>query len=172
MGHTFLQKRAQRAWEGWKRLLDDFSKVSKVWDVGCGNGRFIQFLANHGVRLRTYTGWDQSPLLIEEARRSCANLADQTEFVVADLLGHRGPKIALPANMDRICLFGVLHHIPSFDVRVALIRDLMKSLVSGGQLVVTLWRFRTRGRPTRTVLPSDVGRVRFGRRGFPFGVWS
>ena len=153
---SFSQTR-QRAWEGWKRLLDDFTDTTRLWDVGCGNGRFLHFLAANGRNLDCYVGWDLSPKLLDEAQKTCASLARQTKFVCADLLGHRDDVAEVPVDIHRICLFGVLHHIPGFQVRVQLLRQLMESLAPGGMLIVTLWRFRTRGRPTRTVSPSELG---------------
>ena len=44
-------------------------------------------------------------------------------------------------QFDLVALFGVLHHIPGADRRLALLRSLGERVAPGGLLVFTEWRF-------------------------------
>ncbi|MCB9452792.1 MAG: class I SAM-dependent methyltransferase [Anaerolineaceae bacterium] len=133
----FDQTRGQ-SWPGWDQLLPYLAVPLHVLDVGCGNGRFGVFLAEHLDGEITYRGVDNSPALLVAAGESLAahpRLAAQLE--IHDILS------ALPdtTQYDLIVLFGVLHHVPGTARRVALLRDLAGRLKPGGLLAFACWRF-------------------------------
>src|SRR4051794_29952144 len=62
------------AWPGWENLLPYLAPPLSVLDVGCGNGRFGLFLAQHfGVDVR-YWGMDNNQALLQRARESLRDL--------------------------------------------------------------------------------------------------
>ena len=60
----------QHLWPGWNKLISHLQQLQtkhkplKVLDLGCGNGRFGQFLANSfpGIKIN-YLGVDNNPQL-------------------------------------------------------------------------------------------------------------
>ena len=75
-------------WAGWKKVLDYVREndidVKSVLDVGCGNGRFGEFVREKlgsGVK---YLGLDSCERLIESARLRVND--SKSEFVIADIL--------------------------------------------------------------------------------------
>ncbi len=136
----------QAPWPGWCRVLDlaearAGGRPLDVLDVGCGNGRFAAFLADRGTRYR-YLGIDASPELLAHAHgRSSSDetvryhRADFLEEPIGDGSGHR---------FSLVVLFGVLHHVPGREQRLALLRSLARCLQPRGLLVVTAWQLALR----------------------------
>jgi tRNA (uracil-5-)-methyltransferase TRM9 len=130
------------AWTGWERALRSLSlpaeKELAVLDVGCGNGRFARFLdATLAERFR-YLGVDSCPRLLDLARDEAPSNSEIL-FQSLDVLGDedrlpRGP-------FDLIAVFGLLHHVPGFDARRALLDRCASRLAPGGAIIVTAWRF-------------------------------
>ena len=111
----------------------------EVLDVGCGNGRFAAFLEARGIPFR-YLGIDASAPLLEHARarRLPPELAT---WRCADFLEQPADS-SLPARrFGLVVLFGVLHHVPGRDRRLALLRALARRLQPDGLLALTAWQF-------------------------------
>jgi tRNA (uracil-5-)-methyltransferase TRM9 len=128
-----------RPWPGWQRLLPHLARLPNpafCLDLGCGNGRFAAFLADHGLAA-DYLGVDLALDLITSARRQ--NLR-ASRFVEADLLGVALWRELADQTFDLAVLFGVLHHIPSFASRRQLVERSAERLRPGGMLVYTHWR--------------------------------
>lgn len=128
-----------RPWAGWQRLLPRLAQLPKpvhCLDLGCGNGRFAAFLAEHGLEA-DYLGVDLSPALIASARRRNPPSA---RFLEADLLDGASWRELAGHSFDLIVLFGVLHHIPSFASRRQVVQGSTTLLRPGGLLVYTHWR--------------------------------
>ena len=51
-----------------------------------------------------------------------------------------GSLAGIPA-CDLSCCFGFMHHVPSKDLRLAVIRALIASTAPGGTVVLSFWRF-------------------------------
>lgn len=141
-------------WPGWTRLVDDWlaccrtdSTPLRVFDVGCGNGRFGAFLLAHLAerapsRRVHYLAVDAEPALVDQARVALEPFAEaghRLEYGVLDL------EEALPSEWSRahpgagsgfdlVVLFGVLHHVPGRARRLALVDDLGKCLAPGPAL--------------------------------------
>jgi tRNA (uracil-5-)-methyltransferase TRM9 len=137
--------------------VDDAQPVSplpvSVLDLGCGNGRFAAFLAAQHDHPIHYVGVDESQPLLEVAAARAQPLAS-ARLLHGDLLDAEGNANASRAlaplasaatsgqiRFDAIVLFGLLHHIPGFETRAALIESSASWLAPGGILALTLWRF-------------------------------
>ena len=135
----------KHAWPGFERVwthcsaaMGGESSQLHVLDVGCGDGRFAQFLAAHAVSPRSYLGVDSSPALLAHARGRALDPSyrfEHFDFVSTPIADHLAS-----APFELIALFGVLHHVPGCAQRAALIRALAAQLSPGGYLVFTVWR--------------------------------
>ncbi|MBN1652841.1 MAG: class I SAM-dependent methyltransferase [Deltaproteobacteria bacterium] len=133
----------QYPWPGWNRLLSllpfDMSDPS-VLDIGCGNGRFALFLDEKWARPFRYLGVDVSQPLLKIAR---ARSLDPKRFTF-DAIDFLDPRFNSYLERDAfslIVLFGVMHHVPDFEVRRGLLDTLTRRLSVDGRLAVTFWRF-------------------------------
>lgn len=121
-----------QAWAGWERAAPYFGAPASVLDVGCGNGRFGVFLREK-VGALAYHGMDSSAALLDHARVSLPD----ARLEERDIVEH--PPDA--GAYDLVALFGVLHHLPGADRRLAFMRTLADRVAPGGLLVFTAWRF-------------------------------
>jgi len=155
------------AWPGWKRAVRDIfgkeaSRPLRVLDVGCGNGRFANFLqaeADHAAgesRALDYTGVDQSSeLLAIAADGHPANGSDVLNWIEGDILAGQ-PGFALPPGpFDLVVAFGLFHHVAGLEQRKDLLAALGERTDSGGRLVLTLWQFARTKRFDKHVIPWE-----------------
>ena len=96
----------QSPWPGWKKLLPHLQvRNLQVLDLGCGNGRFGKFLAEH--RQIDYTGIDNNQYLLDR----CGEVLPHATLINQDLL-KPWPIKEKPAcrqgRFDLIVLFAVL----------------------------------------------------------------
>ncbi len=142
-------------WQGWESLLPTILQIKpqgklNVLDIGCGNARFAKFLSENLGGEFEYTGIDNSKELLLKADETCKNLKiatcnfqqlDIVQELLIDSLAEN-----LDQNYDLIVLFGVMHHIPSFELRAKLIKVFSEKLSSNGILVFTSWQFANQER--------------------------
>lgn len=160
----FDQTRGQ-AWPGWLRLLDILAKHTlqpeSVLDVGCGNGRFGLLIGSRWTHPLRYHGLDNSAELLK--------IADERlrEFPHLTVTLNERDIIANPLDADEdaprydlVVLFGVLHHIPGAEQRLALMQALAARVNPGGVLAVAAWRFyeQARFRDRITPWPDDLAK--------------
>lgn len=135
------QDKRKHPWPGFDRIWQGRAATSgtlDVLDVGCGDGRFAQFLADKHHPAVSYLGLDNSPALLAFAAERPLGPAYRfahADIVADDLATHLGQH-----RFDIIALLGVLHHIPGFSQRAALLTTLAEHLHAGAQLVLTVWR--------------------------------
>lgn len=121
------------AWPGWDKLLPHLSLPMSVLDVGCGNGRLGVFLHDKFGTDVLYHGVDNSPELLAAARAALPEVTFEERDIVDN------PPDA--GTYSLVTLFGVMHHIPGAERRLALMRKLAERVAPGGLLVFTTWRF-------------------------------
>ncbi|MCJ7626273.1 MAG: class I SAM-dependent methyltransferase, partial [Anaerolineaceae bacterium] len=123
------------------RLPDD-----GIWlDIGCGSGALAQQLLMHTRRRGRYVGLDFSSSLLEEARKTVAVEpagAFKVEFLQADLSDPTWEDILGDVSFDVVLAFAVLHHLPGFDLRVRLMRQIREHLSPAGCFIHSEWQFQ------------------------------
>lgn len=110
---------------GW---LAGVSPDARVLDYGCGYGRVMAELSEHGFR--DVSGVDLSPALIERGRQ----LRPDLDFAVLE----SPPELTRASgSFDLILLFAVLTCVPDSTAQRALITELDRVLAPGGLLYVS-----------------------------------
>lgn len=126
------------SWPGWETLLQKLNltphKTIDVLDIGAGNGRFVQFLLENCLSFN-YLGLDFNEELINLARQRYSSF--NIQFQMHDLL----KPVITDKKFDLITVFGVMHHIPGYENRVNLLKNLKELLIPGGTLAITIWKF-------------------------------
>jgi 2-polyprenyl-3-methyl-5-hydroxy-6-metoxy-1,4-benzoquinol methylase len=105
------------------------------------------FLAEHFGNDIQYHGMDNNPALLARARQSLQLVSAQLED--RDIVEHP-PETG---SYDLVALFGVLHHIPGAERRLALIKALANRLAAHGMLIFTCWRFYEYPRFRERIVP-------------------
>jgi tRNA (uracil-5-)-methyltransferase TRM9 len=116
-------------WEELKFLFENLKEGDKVLDLGCGNGRWYRIFKEKKV---DYFGLDNSEKLIEIAKENFP----EAKFFVGDALN-------LPFQdnfFDKVYSIALLHHIPSEDFRIKVLKEAKRVLKPGGILILTCWK--------------------------------
>lgn len=136
----------QYFWQGWDKippLLNDFTDI-RVADIGCGNGRFGQFLLEKCSQIKlSYTGIDANQQLLDFAKNTLKGKIPALHLNNIDIIS------AIQNNQDfledqefhLITSFGVFHHIPEFELRLKILKYLLSKLSGDGLLIISLWQF-------------------------------
>lgn len=139
-------------WPGWNQLLP--RSQGRVLDLGCGNGRFHQFIRSAWSFEGEYVGVDQCEALLGEAQHE-AGAAARTRWHCADVL-KPGDATWLEESFDVVVAWGLLHHIPGSEARLALLLSMAERLSPGGQLGVSFWQFRDHARFSKKELDPSL----------------
>ncbi len=132
MSFSFAKTR-DRLWPEMKFLFDRAREGEDVLDIGCGNGRFSQYLERVN-----YTGVDFSRKMIEEA---------QARFPEKNFLD--GDILSLPFkenSFDKVYCIAVIHQIPSFEYRLQAMQEIERVLKPGGIIFATAWNIWKRNK--------------------------
>jgi tRNA (uracil-5-)-methyltransferase TRM9 len=142
---------------------------ARVLDVGCGNGR-LALLLDRERPGASYVGVDAAEELIEVARARTGQLTHiSTEFRVTDVtrpgwggaLSGPAPSALLRTGFDCAVALAVLHHVPSFDLRMEVLREVATLLEPGGCLILSTWQFLDSPRMRRKIVEwAEVGIAR------------
>ena len=143
-GDSFSATR-HRVQPGVRRVLETLSGDESILDLGCGNGWFARELAERGHR-GAYLGVDFSLPLLREAESLPEGFP--AKFVEFDLVKLPADSQQLSGIRDRftdhwslIICFATLHHIPSHDLRLGILKTAHALLRSDGRFIHSNWQF-------------------------------
>lgn len=121
-----------KPWKEMEFLFKDIEEGDNVLDLGCGNGRFYEWL-----KKSNYIGVDPSLELI----KICKNNYPEANFIVA-----LGNELPFEDNLfDKIFSIAVLHHIPSDKLRKEFLLEAKRVLKDNGVLTLTVWNLKEKG---------------------------
>ena len=150
-GRDFSETR-RRLQPGVLRLLELLQGSESILDLGCGNGELARTLSRRAHR-GLYAGLDFSLPLLREAQHQ--HLAFPAGFLQVDVaeLSMVNDHLPIAGNWSLITAFAVLHHLPGFDLRVALIRNVHDLLDNSGLFIHSNWQFLSSPRLKRRIQP-------------------
>jgi SAM-dependent methyltransferase len=136
------------------RLLDLLHGDESILDLGCGNGELARTLSRRGHR-GAYLGLDFSPPLLDAAQREA--LSVPARFVQVDIaeLSMMGHPLPVGGTWSWITAFAVLHHLPGFQLRVTLLRNIRELLKEDGMFLHSCWQFLSSPRLKKRIQPWE-----------------
>jgi SAM-dependent methyltransferase len=138
-GDSFSATR-QRLQPGVRRVLGMLEGGESILDLGCGNGEMARELAKRGHR-GPYLGVDFSLSLLRDADAQPEGFS--ARFMAADLtkLANAGKALLANGNWAVVTAFAVLHHIPSAELRLDILRVVHQLLKEDGIFLHSNWQF-------------------------------
>ena len=135
-GESFSATR-QRLQPGVKKILDSIKADESVLDLGCGNGFFLRELHDRGHQA-PLLGADFSLPLLREAEATPG-----VEFRAVNLIeiSSVADELLATGHWSLVTMFATLHHIPSNEVRLDILRTVRKLLKPNGTFILSNWQF-------------------------------
>ena len=129
-------------------------------DIGCGNGRLAWLLEERGVPL-TYVGVDANAQLLALAQEHTVDLRSvRARYVQADLAAPDwDARLPTPTGgFDIVTCLATIHHLPGYDLRQQVMRQLAALVKPGGLVAISTWQFLTSPRFTAKLVDwAEVG---------------
>ncbi|OGC45578.1 hypothetical protein A2V49_03710 [candidate division WWE3 bacterium RBG_19FT_COMBO_34_6] len=133
-----FSKSRRNPWSGWNKFVDLINKryenqnTIKVLDIGCGNGRFYNFLAKSCNISTDYLGLDNNDYFLIEAvlKYKKANFKKIDVFYDIDKISEK---------YDILAVFGVTHHIPGNSFRKEWFKKIIKLVNKNGIICLSFW---------------------------------
>jgi tRNA (uracil-5-)-methyltransferase TRM9 len=142
----------QHPWQGWETLRPLLSekwqakKQVSVLDLGCGTGRFGEFVAAQFPDIQfIYVGIDNSETLLDVATNKLSQISNmganliKHDLIEALQLNEEVP--FSPSQFDLVVAFGIIHHIPSFELRKKFVKYVNDKVLPEGIGVIASWQF-------------------------------
>jgi SAM-dependent methyltransferase len=138
-GESFSSTRG-RIQPGVRRIIDSLDGGEMILDLGCGNGELARTLARDGHR-GAYLGLDFSLPLLADAESLPKGFS--AEFREADLtkLSAISSQLSGIDHWELVTAFATLHHIPSVDLRLDILKTVHKLLAPGRRFIHSNWQF-------------------------------
>lgn len=134
----------QQPWAGWEHCVDlaqdrlGWPESMRVLDIGCGNMRFEDYLAEATGALLDVWAVDNRPDLVD---LECDMRFEDFDVIEALALGEDLEGALDVPRCDLVCAFGLFHHVPGQDARWELLDFMLGRTRPGGLVMITLWQF-------------------------------
>ena len=154
IANEFDQTR-QHDWKEFNLFLKYINDDDKIADLGCGNGRFYEFLRkNRKIReplkntgsqqnsqkLLRYTGIDNNKKLLNMAKSKLKS-DKNAKFLEGDLLKTGLEK----SSIDMVAAIASFHHLPGKEIRKKSLLEINRILKNKGKLIISVWNlFQTK----------------------------
>lgn len=150
-------------WKGWSKILGyikpTLNKKLRVLDIGCGNGRFAKYLIENLGDEIIYTGIDNNKSLLNITKKELESYEIEYKLHNIDIVSEIiNDKLVIDNKYDLVVAFGILHHIPSYNLRKTFIKQLIERSIDKGIIVITNWQFTFQDKcKERIVEPTTLG---------------
>jgi SAM-dependent methyltransferase len=146
-----FDKTRQQPWQGWIKVVahSACTQCQSVIDIGCGNGRFANFVTDKNMA--GYLGLDNNPGLLKQAQQYAEHfdLFRLKSFDLINALIDKSASREIAALVKEsgfkkpllITLFGVIHHVPSKTMRQTLLNEISKLMTTNDVAVISCWQF-------------------------------
>jgi SAM-dependent methyltransferase len=138
-GDSFSATR-HRIQPGVRRVLDRLKGDESILDLGCGNGELARELAKRGHR-GSYLGVDFSLPLLGDAETQPEGFSARFKEVDLTRLSVFSEQLSVSGHWSLITAFAVLHHIPSTELRLEILRVVNELLTEDGSFIHSNWQF-------------------------------
>ena len=135
-GDSFSATR-QRLQPGVKKILDSIQDNASVLDLGCGNGNFLLEISRRGHKA-ALLGVDFSLPLLRNAESAPGILFREVDL---SQLAVDSGQLSSAGGWDVITMFATLHHIPSHEMRLDILKTIRKLLKADGRFILSNWQF-------------------------------
>lgn len=136
-GNEFSATRG-RLQNGVKQILETIKPDESVLDLGCGNGHFLHALSTRGHKA-PLLGVDFSLPLLRDAESSGG--VEFREIDLSKLSAISNQLSAVYGQWSIVTMFATLHHIPSNEIRLDILRTIKKLLKPDGKFILSNWQF-------------------------------
>ncbi len=164
-GDSFSATR-QRIQPGVRRVLETLKGDENILDLGCGNGELARVLAQRNHR-GSYLGVDFSLPLLRDAESIPEGFS--ATFQQADLTALEnssftpalasGASVIHHSSFDIVFSFAALHHIPSRELRLNILRTVYQLLKPNGLFIHSNWQFLNSEKLKARIQPWDVAAI-------------
>lgn len=153
-GDSFSATR-HRIQPGVRRVLGMLKGDESILDLGCGNGELARELAKRGHR-GAYLGVDFSLPLLRDAEVQPEEFS--ARFLEVDLtkLSAVQEQLLVSGNWSVVTAFAVLHHIPSQELRLDILRVANQLLKKEGLFIHSNWQFLNSEKLKARIQPWEV----------------
>ena len=128
----------QRLQPGVKKILDSIQEDVSVLDLGCGNGHFLREISKRGYK-QPLLGVDFSLPLLRNAESTLG--VEFREVDLTKLSAFSDQLLAVGGLWSVVTMFATMHHIPSTELRLDILRTVKKLLKPGGRFILSNWQF-------------------------------
>jgi 2-polyprenyl-3-methyl-5-hydroxy-6-metoxy-1,4-benzoquinol methylase len=148
----------QRIQPGVRRIVDLLKGDESILDLGCGNGGLARTLAKCG-HSGSYLGVDFSLPLLQAAESLPESFP--ARFVQADLteLSRFMDQLSSAGGWSVVTSFAVLHHIPSSELRLNLLRIVRQLVRDDGLFIHSTWQFLNSEQLKASIQPWEAAAV-------------
>ncbi len=155
-GEQFSATR-QRLQPGVKKILETIQEDVSVLDLGCGNGHFLRELIRRGHKA-ALLGVDFSLPLLRDAESAPGEFSARFMEIDITKLSVISNQSLITDNWSLITAFATLHHIPSTEIRLDILRTVKKLLKPDGKFILSNWQFLNSEKLKSRIQPwSKVG---------------
>jgi tRNA (uracil-5-)-methyltransferase TRM9 len=128
----------QRLQPGVRKILDSIQADAAVLDLGCGNGHFLRELhdRDHQAAL---LGVDFSLPLLREAESTPGVDFWESDLTRLSVDGYQWKVES--GKWDVVTMFATLHHIPSVEIRLNILKTVRMLLKPDGRFYLSNWQF-------------------------------
>lgn len=164
-GDSFSATR-HRIQPGVRRVLETLRGDESILDLGCGNGELARTLAKRGHH-GSYLGLDFSLPLLKDAKSQPDGFP--IKFLQTDLISdwenamHPGQNETQSKGsgiFDLVFSFATLHHIPSRDLRLNIVKKVRGLLKPNGRFVHSNWQFLNSEKLKARIQPWEAAAIR------------